>query len=283
MTAVLLALAALAADPKPEGSWKLTLIRPLQEVEFLAMDVSRDGANYAAKVNDWQKVFPTEPTVEGFSADGDTIRFTVGLQGARNPFRGTLDPSGVVLGTLRIQGKALPARLERASSGAGVQAMPIEVKLIRSYYDARADKDAAARYDKLAAFFPQVGENPRAELIFLDLLSAASAAGKDEAEARGLAARWQAIARPYGPDYLFEARSGAVKALDGQAPLAALALEIARDAERDLPPDASHEARASAARLVASAARQAGKGDDAAQAETRAKAEDDRAKAEAAK
>jgi hypothetical protein len=260
-----------------DGLWKLVLIRPFQEVDFLVMEISTAGAESKARVAAAQPLFKTRPTIEGFSTEGDVVRFTMAMEGAKHAFRGKSEKTDVVMGTIVLQGKALPARLERTVNSA--LGLPIDYKIIRSYYAARDDKDPSSRWDKLQVFLTEVGQTPRGEMVFLDLIAVAPEAKKSADDVRGLCDRLQEIARPYGEAYLADVRSKIVKALvDGKAN-GDVALDVAQAAEKALATDAPPAARAASARDVATAARSAGKSDVAALAEIRARNAEAQAKA----
>src|SRR4051794_3425906 len=67
--------ARAAEDAKVDGSWKLVLLPPLQEVDFVIVDVASEGGKATAKVKAAQKFFPSEPTVENFAVKGDAVSF----------------------------------------------------------------------------------------------------------------------------------------------------------------------------------------------------------------
>ncbi|MDB5351112.1 MAG: hypothetical protein JWN86_2359 [Planctomycetota bacterium] len=261
---------ALAADDaKLEGTYKLILVPPLQELDFLVVNVTNEDGKPSAKVQKAQPLFPSAPSVVKFAIKGDRVSFAMKLEGSEHPFAGTLDKSGDVLGTLQLQGNTLPARLEKAPDGQ-LKPFGIDAKLSRAYVAAKQEKDPKVQSSKLSDLLKETGDSPKSDILFADLVAQGESADLTEDQVRGHVTKWLAIAKPYGETYTSSVQAKIGKALAGQKKYAGLAFELATAADKALAADASIESRATVARNLADAARLAGKAEIAATAEAKA-------------
>jgi hypothetical protein len=181
--------------------------------------------------------------------------------------KGTAAEDGVIYGTLAVQGQVLPARLVKTGTP---DTSPLQAQAaIRSFMGARNEKDPKAKARMLAELAGKGSPSPQWSPVYTELLRTSGPAEVGEKDVRGYVELWLTAAKPYGPQYLADVRTQAVKALSGQKPYAALALALAEEAEKGTPADAPTELKAEIARGMADAATLLGKGDVAAAAQAK--------------
>jgi len=261
-----------AQDPGADlsGTWKLSFI-PLQEIELISFRVKAEGGKVEAEVG---KVIPPigQPKVGSFSREGD--RVAIALTGANliEGFAGTLvkdgPDAGKVLGTLKVNGATYPAVLARAES-VELATRPATNPKLQALMAAGNVKDPKEQVAKLDA---HLKANPGLSSNFVgynEILNSADRAELSAADVKAVFDRWAAESTPYGPEWVTEVKARAAKALDGKAPYAELALELAQAADAATPADAPAARRAEVVALLARAAKLAGKDDLAAKANAR--------------
>src|SRR5260370_21521630 len=106
---------ARAADAPPAGNWKVVL--PFQggtDALWLVKVEKKDGKWSGDVVGSRQDKLSA--TMGDFAVDGDVLRFTLKLKDFSIPFEGKAPKEGdKILGSITLQGKVNPARLERTA------------------------------------------------------------------------------------------------------------------------------------------------------------------------
>ena len=279
---VALALAMLGAGPGPdeaatkvdlEGRWKVVVLA-FGDDEFLILDVKAGQDGPRATVVDAQ-AFLQNPQVAKLAREGGTVTLGLKQGGADLTFVGTrdaraADPAGArFLGTFQFRGATYPARLERTDA-AKVGALSRTDAIPQGVAAAQRQPDPKARVEALRTVVREAKGHPAAASAYAALLQGAEAAGLTQEEVRGLVADWRAEAQPYGPSWAGEVQSNALTALAGKKAYAALTLELAQEADRALGESVPLERRAAVARVLADAARAAGRDELAATVATKA-------------
>ncbi|MBX6313018.1 MAG: DUF1223 domain-containing protein [Isosphaeraceae bacterium] len=271
---------ALAADEKGKapadlsGNWKLLLpLAPTIESEILLLGLKQEGGQLTGELKDALRGLPEKPKVESIERRGDKI--TIILKGGPlgEPFHGTLGQDGQIRGTIRINNNLIPGRLEKTDAEKLSQAQPDQTKfqaVLQKFLAANAERDPKAKVQKFRDLLGGKPDVSLAGLVYPSLLQAATAAELSEKDVRDLVSSWLDIARPYGEEYVADTQLKALKTLTGKKPYAALALDLAQTAEKDLGAEATTEQKAAAASALAAAAKLAGRADLATSAEARA-------------
>jgi hypothetical protein len=271
------AQASPADSPDINGSWKLVII-PGADIDFGIFDVKATDGKIAARVTAAHQALQPINSAEGTIA-GKQVTIQLPTPGEPTTFRGVLDEDGKkAKGTMRFRGNIYPSRFERTEDKtlAGSQASPMLLLLNQL----RAIKDPKERISKIRE---QIGQNPDSPINaagYAQILEVAEAAALTSEEVSTLIGKWLDASKAYGPEWIAETQSRAVKALQGKKAYAALATEMAQAAEKALPTDASTELRSNVANMLASSAKLAGKDAIAAEAEGRAKGYDAKLDAE---
>ncbi len=260
-----LIFAAIAGPTRAEegpgfsGSWRLTIVAPLQSIDFLLLNLEGEPPNLFASIKYAPPFFPTPPRVAGAAATDDVLTLSLVVNGMEDAFRGRMAEDGAIRGSIRFQGNLYPAVMER-SDEKKLRASTDRSRIL-SFMAAMKQTSPRTRVEKLSALQDELGAEPTADSVFGEILKNATSAGLKPEEVRAKADAWLGTAKPFGPEYEAEVRGRVVHALSSQRAFAAMALEIAQDAETAMPADAPLETRATVARGLAEAARLTGKTD----------------------
>lgn len=267
------AVAANAAEPI--GIWKLVLMG-VGEDDFAIVDLHRSGDQARGVLLDGRRGMFDKATVEDVRLADGSAAFALKGQAMTLKFSGSLmkdgPQAGRLLGTIDVSGNVFPARLEPTRQEKfGPPRRPL---VGPEYARARGEQDAKKR----VKLFREMAENlhgaPVAYLAYTEILAVADGANLPIAEVDALLAAWRREAEPYGAAWLTEVGIKSLTALAPQKPYAETALKIGRDLEGSFAAEVGTETRQAVARLVAEAARNAGKADAAAEAEARVAAFD---------
>ncbi len=259
---------ARAADPPYAGTWKVTLLDRNQEITLWLVKLeAKDGKPQATAYAALNPQFK-DPKIEDLRADDKGVRMT--LKG------GPLDvafaayfPKGEAapaqaLGSAVVRGNRLLARLERTDlkeldQKSGVVAAP--------GFDALADamkiQDVKERAAALKGVVEKSADKPVGHLaagLLVQALVKSEAAADDVRKAADKALE---IAAAYGPEVQLQTATQVGRDLLANDKMAALALDVARKAEKALDPSAPDTEALPVLKLVASALRKNNKADEA--------------------
>jgi hypothetical protein len=271
--------ASPADAPAVDGTWKMVLYAPA-EIEFAIINVkAADGKLAGSLVEANQAIGPVR--VVEVAAEGSKLDVNFVGEGEPTTFRGLLVEDGKkAKGSIRFRGGIYQARVEKTSANALSKEPPAQPAQAQKLAQAQTTKDLKERVAKILGLIDEDPDGPATAQAYTQALGLAEAAGLSAEEVGKLVGKWGDEAKAYGPDWAAEARSRALKALQGKKAYAELATEMAVAADKALPADASTELRASMANILASSARLAGKDAIAAEAEGRAKGFDAKLDAE---
>jgi hypothetical protein len=246
---------------KLEGNWKLVL-SPSADTEFLIIKAqTKDGQPAVELVNFHSGLGPFE--LGKIEQQGEALTLTFNGRGVENEFKGKLvkdgEAAGQVLGTCRFLGRSYPARLEKTAADK-VSTAATAPPGYAAYLAATRERDAKAKMAKLEAAIAEM-KGPAKSLAYQALLASASSAGLTEDQVRKYLSDLLDVARPYGEELVLEYRTAALKSLQGTQPYAALAFELAVQAEKELPKDATLDQQSAVLTALAASAKLAGKND----------------------
>jgi hypothetical protein len=247
---------ARAAEPELGGNWKLLAIGPLHEEPIMIVEAAPHGGQANSRVTSSR--FPQTPQVSKFESRDGEVTMAFGIGSASIVFTGRADKDGSIKGRLRVGDRGPLARLEKTKDRVLSPPPQDEPPVIQAYRDAVTTKDAKARHDKLRGIIAGKPGSPMYDIVYTNLISEAEEAKTSADDVRKLVEEWVGGAKAYGADAAEEARTSALSALSGQKPYAALALELARQADAALKPGSALQTRADVARALASAADLAG-------------------------
>jgi hypothetical protein len=257
--------AAADDDFKLNGKWKLVF--PVEGLDLVIFDVAaEDDALTATSVDAFQPLGKVDFKSVALTAGEVSLVFQCALDEIR--FKGSPvtegDYAGAVLGVLRLRGNPFPARLEKTDSDKIAPPMPNPVQ--QKMFAAIQTQDAKEKVKKLEELIHEA-PGPGAQQAYTFLLQSAEAGGLTEDDVRKHVDTWLEGAKPYGAEWTTQCWIGALQSLQGKKSYAKLALDLARQAKKDLAADASIDQQAAVTQALAGAARLAGKKDLAAAAE----------------
>ncbi|WP_165064906.1 hypothetical protein [Paludisphaera rhizosphaerae] len=270
------AAAALLTGPlhagaaETTGIWKL-IVLAVGADELAIVDLHRkDGQAEGVLVSGRERLLDKARVENVKLEDGRTsFKLTGGLAMTFDGALATDGPNaGKVFGTVDLGNSIFPARLEKtteeklgpAQSGA----------MNQDYFAARSDRDPKSSIDKLKKLIEKNDHSPVCYAFYEGILQKAQAAEIPVAEVEALLADWRREAAPYGPVWTTEVAKKALTALADQKVYAETALTLGKEIEAGMPADAPAESRVEVLKLLASAAKNSGKPDLAADAESRA-------------
>ncbi len=268
LTLLALGGSTVRADaPALDGKWKLVVL-PYGEDEFLILDIKTTDGKPVAKVVSAQPFLGEMKSAEVATKGDEVTVNAVTAQGAPIEFRGTVK-GDKALGAVQFNRMPYPGRLEKTEAKEVAKLAPSPIRL--QVMQTQSMKDPKEKVAKLLEIIHEHPGQPSNGLIYTPLLGSAEAAGLTPEEVRNHIEKWVDEAKPYGAEFASEARSNALKALQGKKVYANLATEMAQAAEKALPADASLDLRSNIVSMLARSARLAGQNDLAASAESRAK------------
>jgi len=250
-----------AEDQGLSGKWKLSLLT-FNEFPYGIVAISGTAEKPEGEFVAAQRQFGA-PTVSELTRDGDNLRLEI-TSGARKDLFTAVVPKEAdkpILGVLRLQNTLHPARLERTTEDA--VGAPVGASLSAQAAMIVRDKEmpAADKVAKLKEVIQQNAGAPGLMHSYEALIRTADKADLSSADVKALATEWLALAAPYGAAWTGETRDKLMASIGAQQKYAALKLEFAQDALKELAADASLDRKAELARLVADAAKAAGNAD----------------------
>jgi hypothetical protein len=260
--------AAPKDGPDLNGSWKLVLLQ-LNPAPLFLVGVKEADGKLAAEVKDAGRL-GAQLKLGKVERRGDKVAVSFDLGPNTFTFRGTPSKDGgKITGALSDRGRVIPARLERTDEAQVTQAAPDQVRFTK-FLSAMRNQDPQAKLKGLAAVLGDGPSGPEDSPVVAEYLKAAVAAGQPEGDVRRKLERWLEVSRPYGDAWTAEVYSQALGLLNGKKDYAALALDLAQKADKDVA-GAEAEPRARVAELLAAAAKLAGKDDLAKESGARSK------------
>jgi hypothetical protein len=204
--------AARAADPPPAGNWKVVL--PFQggaSTMWLVTIETKNGKLTGTAIKNPELQRLPEATVEDLTVSDGAVKFTLKTSAFSIPFEGKVEKDGEkIRGTVTIQGKVNPARLERTS--------------VTSFDPFELSKETFA---KKAGEAEGVG-------AALELLSMAAENKAKPEDVRTWADKAVEWSNSHGPAWQNEITLSVSEMLEKQDGFADLAVDYARKAEKAL-------------------------------------------------
>jgi hypothetical protein len=258
-----------ADEPRLSGAWKLVdiqslsrnpLLQPLSETELFVIRMRQDGGRLTAVVAD---AFPNLENTEVLrvARDDGGIVLELSVRGQDATFRGKPGPGGKFFGLFHWQGRQDPSRLE--STDVDSVSRRRDNSLYRSVLSAVAEADVGSRVRRLGALTERAPGSPLLSDVYFEIMRSASAAALTDRQVRNFLEEWVHGARPFGEDYVAEVWTKALSALSGQKAHAALCLEMATRAEKEIAANAPLEMRARFEGVLAESAKLAGRTEQA--------------------
>ena len=261
----------LVRAAEPTGMWKFVVLA-MGDEDFAIVDLHRQDGQPRGVVVDARSAYFEKPKLEDVKLGDDRVSFSLKSSRMSVDFEGQLAAdgpyAGQVMGIMSLQGSVFPARLEKTRQDKVSDARP--TVLGRDFVEARNETDPKARVRKLRDLIAKHPGAPVNHLFYEQLLDSAEAAGLPPTDVESMIATWRGDARPFGPKWTNEIEGKALKAIAPQKAYAETALKLAQELDKSLPADASIETRQNIVSLLAMAAKNAGKADVAAEAESRA-------------
>jgi len=254
-----------AGAAEATGIWKLVVLA-IGEDELAIVDLHRKDGQPEGVLVDGRKGLLDKARVENVKLDEGRTSFKLGGGGFALTFDGALaangPDAGKVLGTVDIGNAIFPARLEKTIEEKVGAAKPGVMG--QDYFAARNDRDAKSSIEQLRKLIEKNGHSPVCYAFYDAILQRAHEAEMPVAEVEALLAAWRREAAAYGSAWSTEVAKKALTALADQKEYAEAALALAKEIDAGLPADASAESRAQILKLLAAAAKNAGKADLAA-------------------
>ncbi|WP_165244893.1 hypothetical protein [Paludisphaera soli] len=263
-------LAAPARAAEPAGIWKLVVLA-FGSDDFAIVDLHRRDGQARGVLLDGRKGLLDDAKVEGVELEDGRATFTLKGQAMAVRFSGAEAKDGPyagrIVGTVQLQGDDFPATLEK--SRAEKLPPPQPNAFVQDFYKAAREGSPAKKIDQLRALLAKNPGAPANQIVYTELLGTAEAGKLPAAEVERLIAAWRRDAAPFGRPWVDSVGLKAFRTLAQSKPFAETALKLGQELDKDLAEDASTETRAALVGLLASAARNAGKADVAADAESR--------------
>jgi hypothetical protein len=275
------AVFARAADAPFAGTWKLTVLSSGQEIGVCLVQISGSADEPRGKVVAGLPRSPLQnATLEGLSAKGPTVRFT--LKGDNDTAfvvqaaapRGEEKPKRL-LGTVSIRGEVEPIQLEQTEDKELDPAKAVRMmEGLKEYQEARGLKGAELTA-KLKGLQEKYAGKPLGLLLSQTLFHTEAGQKASADELRAAAERYIKEAAGYGPELEANAAYQVAQAAARADKASPLALEYARKATKLVGEGAPPARVAAVLKVLAKALRDAGKADEAKEVDARlAKVED---------
>ena len=271
-------LPALAAGPSLNGNWKITFFQPSgQEMSVWILQIeTKDGARVAKVLSAIRdelrhaKVVKMEETDKALrftmhvEQGGDTVEVPVIMlfpEKEANP--------NVLRGTMTLSAQRLFAQMERTDlkdldndSASDDSAVPLMMKAVRT-------RDAKAQEKLYAEVIQTNADKPLAYFGGIGLLNALIKQGKGLDDLRKPAEAALAVAAAHGAEMKQIATAEIASVLSSGAQSAPLAVEYARQAEKNLTDGDAPEVKVAILKTLVNALRKSGKADEAKQFQPR--------------
>jgi len=258
--------AARGAD-EVTGKWTLGVLVQITETDLMLIDVKNDGGKVSAEVID-SRFGAQKPGINSAALEDGKLVLKVQLGPNEGVFTEGTANDDSIYGTFAINGQNIPARL--AKTDAAKMPAPnqsAQQEKMRPLITAMQTPDPKERAQKLQALIKENADPVKNFPLYNFLFAGAEDAGLTEKALRGYYEEWLEAAKLFGRPVVETTKTNAVKMLSGKKTYADLTLELAQEAEKSLPEDASLQSRADLTRALALSAKEAGKADLAAEAE----------------
>jgi hypothetical protein len=271
-------LPAFAAGPKLNGNWKITFYQPAgQEMTVWLLRIETREGELTGKVlsavrDELRAAKPTK-----MEATDQQLRFTMRVQQGGDTVEVPVvmyfpekeaNPKAM-RGTMTLFAQRLFARMERTEdkeveteTGNEQAPDPLMMKAVRT-------RNAEAQAKLYAEVIETNADKPLAYFGGLGLLRALAKQGKPADELRKTAEAALQVAAAYGPDIKKTAIADIAGALSSDPKSAPLAVEYARQAEKNLTGDDPPEMAVAVLKTLATVLRKSDKADEAAQLQGR--------------
>src|SRR6516162_5718369 len=271
-------LPALAAGPTLNGNWKVTFFQPNgQQISVWILQIETKDGERVAKVLSAIRDELRGAKVVKMDANDRTLRFTMRVDQGGDTVEVPVvmylpekdaNPN-VLRGTMTLSAQRLFAQLERTDlkeldndSATDDSAGPLMRK-------AMFTRDAKAQEKLFAEVIQANAENPFAYFGGIGLLSALVKQGKGVDDLRKTAEAALQVAAAHGPEMKQIATAEIASVLSSTAQSAPLAVEYARQAEKNLTDTDAAEVKLAILKTLANALRKSGKADEAKQFQPR--------------
>ncbi len=256
---LLLGQAASQAPQTAEltGKWRLVVLY-FAEDPFVIFEFSQTDGQLEATSLSAQR-FLGNVSVRDISAAAGRLRVEINTLSGPSTFQGKWDAEEKVFkGTFRYRGTVYPAVLEptndRQVGALGDRSLLTRILQLRR-------QPPEQRVQQLREIIRQHEGKPYLSLAYQSLLSSAGQAGLEAKEVKDLIESWIASSIPYGPAWTRQVRTLALEAISGTEAYANITLDLGLDTWKSLPEDSPTEEKAQLARIIAEAAKAAGKAD----------------------
>ena len=271
-------LPALAAGPTLNGNWKVTFFQPNgQQISVWILQIETKDGERVAKVLSAIRDELRGAKVVKMDANDKTLRFIMRVDQGGDTVEVPVvmylpekdaNPN-VLRGTMTLSAQRLFAQLERTDlkeldndSASDDSAGPLMRK-------AMLTRDAKAQEKLFAEVIQANAENPFAYFGGIGLLSALVKQGKGVDDLRKTAEAALQVAAAHGPEMKQIATAEIASVLSSTAQSAPLAVEYARQAEKNLTDTDAAEVKLAILKTLANALRKSGKADEAKQFQPR--------------
>lgn len=238
------------AGDAPAGNWKMTIFEDGQQVSFWIITLDEKDGKTTGQAQSLKNVPPT--SLESLKVDGDVVRFVLKIKnGPTFDYEGKLPRLGAkkTFGSLSRSGSMIPVVLEATTAKNSVE----------------LSKELLTR----------TPNDPRAFAAVFDVIANAKEHKITPKETQELAESSLKAAEAYGPRWQLNHSLKLVEALQKDPQTSEIAIEVARRAEKQLDPKAPLDTQLRLLSILAEALKQAKRGDEAKELDTRvAKLED---------
>src|SRR5262249_243991 len=151
---------ARGADQPVElkGSWKILLIMPFREGEFVKLDFQPHGEKLEAKV-DAPGGGADAPKVTHPDWRRPNLTISPPCNSLTGKVKGTAPQDGLIYGTITVEDESMPVRVVKSSTP---DASPLEAQAsIRGFMGAREEKDPKAKLKLLAELARKESPSPK--------------------------------------------------------------------------------------------------------------------------
>lgn len=260
-----------AGAAEPTGIWKFE-IHAVGAGEMAIVDLHRQDGQPAGVLVDGRSGLFDKARVEDVRFGDGRASFRLAGPRLAVKFDGMLvgdgPEAGKVMGTADLGNAIFPARLEKTTEDRLGPPKPDSFN--QDYFAARNERDPKAAVGKFKALIEKNQHGPLTYALYEPMLEKAQAASMPAADVESLIAAWRRESAPYGAAWSAEVAKRALTAIAPQKDYAETALNLAKEVDAILPAEVSIETRADVVKLLAVAARNAGKAELAAGAESRA-------------
>jgi hypothetical protein len=250
--------AAQSASADIQGTWKLVVCDRFSDIDMAIVQVDKADAGYSAKLVDG--LYPGNVlSVEKVTASGKDV--ALGIKGGpiTGAFEGTADGKDKVLGTVKIQDKPFPARLERTDAQKITRPdQAANTAVMQKYATAMRERDPKTKLGQIQELLQGDAPFGLASSLYPEALGAAVLSGQGAGQVREIAEKYLALAGTYGAAMLADAQVKAARVLAEKKEFAPMALELAQKADKSHKDSADTGQKVAVVTALASAAKATG-------------------------